>query len=66
MGAGSLLTRWGLKKAANESFVATVFASPMGKALFEHLGFEILGTVVVQVEGENEKLILSCLAHKQV
>jgi GNAT superfamily N-acetyltransferase len=65
MGAGSLLTKWGLELAARESFVATVFASPMAETFYEHLGFQILGTVVVQVEGEEEKLVLSPLAWKQ-
>jgi len=36
----------------------SVFGSPLGKALYEHLRFTKLGTLVVQIEGEEDKLTI--------
>ena len=59
--AGTVLARWGVDRAQSKGWPATVLASPMGKLLYEHVGFREVGTVTVQVEGENEKLLISCL-----
>lgn len=59
-GAGTMLTKWGMNKATDKTYKATVFGSIMGKKLYEYLGFEDLGTVTVQVEGEDDKLTISC------
>ncbi|KAI8626342.1 hypothetical protein F5Y19DRAFT_227121 [Xylariaceae sp. FL1651] len=60
-GAGSMLTRWGMDAAAQWKWPVTVLASPMGEKLYTALGFKTLGNVIVQVDGEEEKLVVSCL-----
>ncbi|ETS79398.1 hypothetical protein PFICI_09251 [Pestalotiopsis fici W106-1] len=63
-GAGSALCRWGLQLAQKRGQPVTVLASWMGKTLYEQLGFQTLGIVVVQVPSEEEKLEVSCLERK--
>jgi hypothetical protein len=41
---------------ARREVPATVLASPMGKRLYEKLGFGLDGSFMIQVEGEEEKL----------
>lgn len=48
-GAGTMSCNWGLEKA-------TVMASPLGKILYEHLGYKLLCSTLIQVDDENEKL----------
>ena len=62
-GAGSMLSGWGMDKAAEQGWVVTVLASPMGKKLYESLGYKALGNVIVQVDGEEEKLTVCCLEY---
>ncbi len=60
-GVGSKLCRWGIEMAKPRGWPATVLASPMGSQLYKGLGFKLLGSITVQVEGEREKLIVECL-----
>jgi GNAT superfamily N-acetyltransferase len=62
-GAGKQLCRWGLDYASAKGWAATVLASPMGKLLYEGVGFELLGCFNVQVDDEPEKLTLWALTH---
>lgn len=62
-GAGSALCRWGIEHAAAQKEPVTLFASPMGQKLYTYLGFEYLGTVPVQVEGEDEKLSIGAMMY---
>lgn len=55
-GAATQLCRWGLSLAARQRVYTTVLASPMGKKLYEELGFELNGSFIIRVEGEKEKL----------
>ncbi|KAL8834336.1 MAG: hypothetical protein Q9170_003790 [Blastenia crenularia] len=65
LGAGRMLCNWGLNMATRKSWVMTVMASPMGKLLYEHLGYRLLGSVVVQVGEEKEKLNIACLVYEK-
>ncbi|KAK4145294.1 acyl-CoA N-acyltransferase [Dichotomopilus funicola] len=55
-GAGTQLCRWGINLAAHQGVHTTVLASPMGKKLYEQLGFVLNGSFIIQVEGEEAKL----------
>lgn len=55
-GAGTMLAEWGIRYAEDRSWPVTVLASPMGKLLYEHLGFITIATKVVQVKGKEVKL----------
>lgn len=59
-----MLCRWGIKQAADGNFgAAKALGCRMGKDLYVHLGFTCLGSVTVQVEGEDEKLTVYCLEY---
>lgn len=53
-GAATQLCRWGMEEARRAGVAVSMFASPMGKPLYENLGFEPVGKFRVQVEGEEE------------
>lgn len=63
-GAATMLCNWGLEKARVKGWVITVIASPLGKLLYEHLGYKFLGSTVIQVDDEDEKLTVYCLVKK--
>jgi ribosomal protein S18 acetylase RimI-like enzyme len=65
-GAGTMLCNWGKKQAIQKGWVLTVLASPMGKLLYQELGYKLVGSVVVQVDGEDEKLEVYCLVQKTI
>lgn len=60
-GAGTALCRWGMEFAREGNEPLTVFASPMGQKLYTSLGFESLGSVPVQVEGEEQRLAIEAM-----
>lgn len=47
-------------------WVLTVLASPMGKLLYHALGYKLVGSVIVQVDDEDEKLEVYFLVEKTV
>ena len=51
-----MLCRWGMAKAREEGSTVTLFASVIGKMLYEKLGFKQVGMAHVQVDGEEEGL----------
>lgn len=56
-GAGSQLVKWGEEKLARRArCVLTVLASRMGKELYEHLGYGLVGFETARVDGEMEKV----------
>ncbi|KAG9228104.1 hypothetical protein BJ875DRAFT_500994 [Amylocarpus encephaloides] len=55
-GGGTMLVRWGMAVAENNGWPVILCASPMGRVLYKHLGFEEIASEVVQVEGEEETL----------
>lgn len=61
MGAATMLCKWGMEKARKADVAVPIFASPMGKLLYESLGFRQVGTWKAQVEGEDEALVIHAL-----
>ncbi len=55
-GAGTMLCRWGLDKAREEGLAVALFATGMGKVLYEKLGFKQVGVAHVQVDGEEDEI----------
>lgn len=62
-GAGTKLCNWGIDLAEKNQTYISVFASPMGKKLYARLGFKELAIVVVQAEGEEEKISISAMLY---
>jgi ribosomal protein S18 acetylase RimI-like enzyme len=65
-GAGTMLCHWGLKEATKKHWMLTVIGSPMGKSLYEHLGYGLVGILKIQAKGEEETLYEYCLEKKTV
>lgn len=61
-GAASALLRYGIQQAREEKLPITLLASPMGQPLYASFGFEDRGKVVVQVDGEEDKVTLDAMA----
>lgn len=60
-GLGTMLCDWGQEEAEKKGWCLTVMASPMGKLLYEHLGYRVVGSEIAQVHGEAEKVAIDCL-----
>jgi hypothetical protein len=60
-GAGTMLTEWGTHHAQQEKVKVGVESSPMGFPLYERLGFLLIETKEVQVDGEDEKLLVKVM-----
>lgn len=64
-GYATRLCKWGIDVArANDRYII-VFASPMGKSLYSHLGFRQVADVPVQADGEKEKVVLSAMMYSE-
>ena len=61
-GAGHLFIDWGVKKAIEAGVAIVLFASPMGKKLYETFGFRELGIVYVHSPGDKESLNICGMA----
>jgi hypothetical protein len=61
-GAATALTQWGINKAEEHGLAIGLFSSPMGELFLQELGFQRLAKVIVQAEGETEKVIVSCMS----
>ncbi|KAF8852528.1 hypothetical protein BDZ45DRAFT_678317 [Acephala macrosclerotiorum] len=53
---GTMLVKWGITVAEGKHWPVTLCASPMGRFLYEYLGFGKIASEVVQVDGEEEML----------
>ncbi|PVH81301.1 acyl-CoA N-acyltransferase [Cadophora sp. DSE1049] len=62
-GGGSMLVRWGMNVADDKGWPVTLCASPMGRFLYEYLGFKTIASEVVQVEGEQETLTSTVMVY---
>ena len=47
-----------------KGWVTTIVTSLLGKFLYEHLGYKLLGSTLIQVDDEDEKLTVYCLVKK--
>ncbi|KAH6722679.1 hypothetical protein BKA61DRAFT_651148 [Leptodontidium sp. MPI-SDFR-AT-0119] len=63
-GGGSMLVRWGMNVADGKGWPVTLCASPMGRFLYEYLGFKTIASEVVQVEGEKETLTSTVMVYR--
>lgn len=64
-GAGIQHCNWGMKLAKEQKVPVTLFSSPLGQKLYSHIGFDLLATTTVQVEGEEEKLFIGAMIYKE-
>lgn len=62
-GAAGMMLRWGIDKAEREGLAISLFASPMGKPVYQHMGYEVRDVVRVQVEGEEEFITETAMAY---
>ncbi|CVK99427.1 uncharacterized protein FMAN_02269 [Fusarium mangiferae] len=60
-GAASMICEWGQKEADKYGKSLSLLATPMGKGLYLKLGYRVLGSVVVQVEGEEERVVVDAM-----
>ncbi|ORY67026.1 uncharacterized protein BCR38DRAFT_364158 [Pseudomassariella vexata] len=65
-GAATRLCRWGVERASLQSLYTTVLASPMGKKLYEELGFFLDGSFKIKVDSEPESLEIWALRRPHV
>lgn len=65
-GAGTQHCEWGMKLAEERKVPITLFSSnPPAQDLYSHLGFNLLATLIVQIEGEEEKLSTGVMINKK-
>lgn len=55
-GAASSLVQWGAAQADAEQVYCGTESSPMGRAVYESVGFHEIGRMVIQAEGDEAKL----------
>ena len=60
-GAATSLLKWGIITAQEHDLWIGLFGSPVGALFYKHLGFEVVGDVKVQVEGEEEYVIVTAM-----
>ncbi|CAL3965891.1 unnamed protein product [Diplocarpon coronariae] len=56
-GAAGQLLRWGIARSDEEGTETYLEASPDGKPIYEHLGFEEVGRMVVELDGKGEGVL---------
>ncbi|KAN0091697.1 hypothetical protein V8E51_017544 [Hyaloscypha variabilis] len=60
-GAGTLLSKWGLDVANDQTLAIGLFATPSGESLYTELGFELLTRITVQMPEEEESVTIACM-----
>ena len=60
-GAASMICEWGQKEPDKDGKSLSLLATPMGKGLYSKLGYHVLGSVVVQVVGEEERVVVDAM-----
>ena len=53
-----------MELAKEDQVPKTLFSSPMGQSCYSHLDIIVLATVIVHVEGEDEKLSIGAMIYK--
>ncbi|KAI1125895.1 hypothetical protein F5Y10DRAFT_246105 [Nemania abortiva] len=61
-GVGTALVNWGVREVSGNGWPVTVCASPMGRYLYEHLGFVDIGTEVIRAEDEENSFSSKAMA----
>jgi hypothetical protein len=62
-GGGTMLVIWGITVAEGKGWPVTLCASPMGRFLYQYLGFEKIASEVVQVEGDEKTLTSTAMVY---
>ncbi|KAK0667050.1 hypothetical protein QBC41DRAFT_304707 [Cercophora samala] len=57
-GAATKLLEWGMKLARRGGKAIKLISTPFAKALFAKHGFKEMGNLVIQLKGEDEKLVM--------
>lgn len=65
-GAGTSLCNWGIQLAEMTGMAISLFASPMGRKLYRHLGFQDVVEVEVSVEGEHESVTALAMIYEPI
>lgn len=60
-GAATMLCRWGMNEARRVGVAVPMFASPMGRRVYEALGFKKIGQWKAQLENEEESVTIHAL-----
>lgn len=60
-GSRTMICRWGMAKPREMGLAVTLFASDMGKMLYDKLGFKQVGVSGLQVDGEEEELSIPAM-----
>jgi GNAT superfamily N-acetyltransferase len=60
-GFATALCQWGMKRAELDRVALTVMASPLGFELYSSLNFRDRGVQLVQVPGEDDKLLVHAM-----
>ncbi|RSL72177.1 hypothetical protein CEP53_001204 [Fusarium sp. AF-6] len=63
MGFATQLCRWGMDMADRDGVVITFNANPQSTPHYERLGFGKMGQQVIQAPGEEEAVVVDCLAY---
>ncbi|KAG9228881.1 hypothetical protein BJ875DRAFT_218516 [Amylocarpus encephaloides] len=63
-GAATKLLFWGMRKADEHKLAIGAFASPMGQQFLCGLDFKIIAPVKVQVEGQEEFVVVTCMSRQ--
>ncbi|KAM0418879.1 hypothetical protein ACHAPT_012144 [Fusarium lateritium] len=61
-GFATHLCKWGMERAARDGLAMTLSASPQGYPLYAGLGFRKLGQQTIHAPGEEESLVVDCMA----
>ena len=60
-GAGTKLSKWGIKLAEKHGLDIGLFATPSGRTLYRELGFTEMKQIKVQMKGEDESVSMTCM-----
>jgi predicted N-acetyltransferase YhbS len=62
-GAASELCRWGIEVARRTGFAIGVFASPMGKELYGHVGFKWCDDVRIRASNTDQEITVAAMVY---
>jgi len=63
-GAATELCLWGIEAARCTGFAIAVFASPMGRVLYSHLGFKWCDNVRIRALGDEQEIEVAAMVYR--